>query len=275
MKIGFLSMPLTGHLNPMTALARKLHSRGHEVVFIGVPDIEPAVRAANLDFVPFCENEYPPGSVAKKWSAVANLHGPEVVRYTARELTPGPIKAALEHLPEKITETGAKALVLDTIYRSLEIVPMHPGLRYIQIWNVLHFDFSGATPLALYSWPYETGPEALARNVEGLEIIREIRDPVMPIVQSYAERNGFETDWSDPAATVSKLAVITQTPKEFDFPIPRLPPQFHYAGPFQDNKGRKPVPFPWQKLTGKPLIYASMGTLVNGRKNVYAPFSKR
>src|SRR6266403_2430956 len=54
MKIGFLSQPLTGHLNPMTALARKLQSRGHEIVFIGVPDIEPMVREADLDFVPFC-----------------------------------------------------------------------------------------------------------------------------------------------------------------------------------------------------------------------------
>jgi zeaxanthin glucosyltransferase len=53
MKIGFLSLPLTGHLNPMTALARKLQSRGHEVVFIGVPDIESVVRAADLEFVPF------------------------------------------------------------------------------------------------------------------------------------------------------------------------------------------------------------------------------
>jgi hypothetical protein len=35
MKIGFLSLPLAGHLNPMTTLARKLQSRGHEVVFIG------------------------------------------------------------------------------------------------------------------------------------------------------------------------------------------------------------------------------------------------
>jgi zeaxanthin glucosyltransferase len=57
MKIGFLSLPLTGHLNPMIALARKLQSRGHEVVFIALPDIEPVVRAANLEFVPFCENE--------------------------------------------------------------------------------------------------------------------------------------------------------------------------------------------------------------------------
>jgi zeaxanthin glucosyltransferase len=34
-------------------------------------------------------------------------------------------------------------------------------------------------------------------------------------------------------------------------------------------EGREPVPFSWEKLTGKPLIYASMGTLVNGLNNVY------
>jgi UDP:flavonoid glycosyltransferase YjiC (YdhE family) len=95
--IGFLSLPLTGHLNPMTALARKLQSRGHEVVFIGVPDIEPVVRAADLDFIPFCETEYPPGSVAKSWGGVANLQGLDVVRYTARELLLGLVKASLEH----------------------------------------------------------------------------------------------------------------------------------------------------------------------------------
>ena len=269
MKIGFLSLPLAGHLNPMTALARKLQSRGHEVVFIGVPDIEPVVRAADLDFVPFCENEYPPGSIAKTWGGVAKLQGLDVVRYTARDLTPGLVKPALEHLPGKIVETGVNALILDTSYRFIEIVPMHLRLPYIQIWNVLHFDSSGSTPLALYSWPHETTPEALARNVAGLQIFREYREAIMSIAQSYAERNGLEIDWSNSAATVSKLAVITQTPKEFDFPIPHLPPQFHYAGPFHDNKGREPVSFPWEKLTDQPLIYASMGTLVNGLKNVY------
>jgi zeaxanthin glucosyltransferase len=269
MKIGFLSLPLTGHLNPMTALARKLQSRGLEVVFIGVPDIEPTIRAADLEFVPFCENEYPPGSVAKSWGNVANLHGLDVVRYTARELTPRLIKASLEHLPETIAETGVNALILDTAYRLLEIVPMHLRLPYVQIWNVLHFDLSGSTPLALYSWPHETSPEALARNVEGLQIFREYRGALMPIAQSYADQNGLEIDWTNPAATVSKLAVITQTPKEFDFPIPNLPPHFHYAGPFHDDEGREPVPFPWEKLTNKPLIYASMGTLVNALDKVY------
>jgi zeaxanthin glucosyltransferase len=216
----------------------------------------------------FARTNFPPGSVAKRWGPVANLQGLDVVRYTALELTPPLLRAGLEHLPGKIAQTGVNALVIDSVCR-LEIVPMHLRLPYVQIWNVLHFDLSGSTPLNIFSWPHETSPEALARNTRGLQILREIGKKTMPIAQSYGERNGLRIDWSNPAATVSKLAVITQTPREFDFPIPNLPPQFHYAGPLHDNEGREPVPFPWEKLTGQPLIYASLGTLVNGLTNVY------
>jgi len=89
MKIGFISMPFVGHLNPMTSLARKLQSRGHEITFIGVPDVQPFARAADLTFVPFCEDEYPAGSIAKLYAPVSKLHGLEAarrsVRSTARE----------------------------------------------------------------------------------------------------------------------------------------------------------------------------------------------
>src|SRR5690606_12954129 len=33
--------------------------------------------------------------------------------------------------------------------------------------------------------------------------------------------------------------------------------------------GREPTPFPWDRLTGEPLIYASMGTLQNGSESVF------
>ena len=46
MKIGFLSMPLTGHLHPMTALGRKMQARGHEVTFFGLPDAARIVHSA-------------------------------------------------------------------------------------------------------------------------------------------------------------------------------------------------------------------------------------
>jgi zeaxanthin glucosyltransferase len=269
MKIGFLSLPLSGHLNPMTTLARRLQARGNDVVFISVPDAEAVLRAANLKFVPFCEKEYPPGSIAQEFSSVAKLHGEEVLRHSARELVPGLVKATLEHLPEKIAEAGVEALVLDKVYFYVELVAMHLGIPYVHIWNVLHLDFSGATPPSIFGWTHETTPEALARNIEGIKIAGEILAPMAEVAKPYAEKAGLQIDWNDPAATMSKLAVITQTPREFDYPNIDWPAAFHYAGPFHDDVGREKVPFPWDKLTREPLVFASMGTLVNGLEYVY------
>jgi zeaxanthin glucosyltransferase len=269
MKIGFISMPFVGHLNPMTTLARRLQSRGHEVAFIGVPDVEPFAHTAGLNFVPFCENEYPAGSIAKLLSPVSKLHGLEAVRWSIRERNVDLFKAASKHLPQKLAETGVGALVIDVIHTFLELVPMSLGMPYVQVSTGLHLDFSGATPPFFFSWPHETTPEALTRNLEGIKAAGEIFAPVVPVAMSYAEKVGLQVDWSDSSATTSKLAVMTQTPKEFDFPGIPWPAQFHYTGPFHDIEGRKPIAFPWEKLTGNPLVYASMGTLVNGLERVY------
>jgi zeaxanthin glucosyltransferase len=269
MKIGFVSMPLSGHLNPMTALARKLQSRGNEVVFFGVPDVEPFARAAGLDFVPYGEEEYPVGSIDRVYGSVATMRGFEVVRHSIMDLNPDLTRVTVESLAEKITTTGVEALVIDTIHFFIELVPLSMSIPYVHIWNVLNLDFSGATPPSLFSSPLDTSPEGLKRNAENLHKMVAILGPLAEVARSYAEKTGLKIDWSDPGATVSKLAVISQTPKEFDFPGIPWPPKFHYAGPFHDDRGRQLVPFPWERLTGRPLIYGSLGTLVNGLGDVY------
>jgi UDP:flavonoid glycosyltransferase YjiC (YdhE family) len=87
MKIGFVSMPWSGHLNPMTALARRLRSRGNEVILISFPDAEPFARAAGLNFVPFGENEYPAGSIATLCGPASKLHGLEATHWSLREMS--------------------------------------------------------------------------------------------------------------------------------------------------------------------------------------------
>jgi len=269
MKIGFVSLPVVGHLNPMTTLARSLQSRGHEIFFIGVPDVEPFARAAGLKFVPFCENEYPAGSVAKLLAPVSKLHGLEVMHWTIRETSVDLFRAASKYLPQKLAETHMEGLVIDTLHAFLELVPMSLGMPYVQVWNILQIDLSGTTPPCFFSWPHESTQQAVARNLEGVKVVSEIFAPVVPFAMSYAEKMGLQIDWNDFTATTSKLAIITQTPKEFDFPGTSWPAQFHYTGPFHDNDGREPIAFPWEKLSGKPLVYASMGTLVNGLAKAY------
>jgi zeaxanthin glucosyltransferase len=269
MRIGFVSLPMSGHLNPMTALARKLQSRGHEVQYFGVPDIEPDIRAAGLTFVSYGEQEYPPGSLSKLWSPLAYLHGLEVMRYTVEEAFPALIETAFRHLPGKLVEAGIDALVIDTTYFFVQLIPMRLDMPFVQIWNVLPRDASGTTPPSSFSWRLESTPETLARNKEGLRLIGVLLAPVLPIARAYAERVGLEIDWKNPSSSGSKLAVIAQTPKEFDYPGIPLSPVFHYTGPFHEDDGRESIPFAWERLNGKPLVYASLGTLVNGLLQIH------
>jgi len=102
------------------------------------------------------------------------------------------------------------------------------------------------TPPCYFSFPCESTPEALSRNVEGLKVVGELLTPIVAVAQSYAKKAGLQIDWNNPTATFSKLAVVTQIPKEFDFRGSPWPVQFHYAGPFYDGKGRETIPFPWE-----------------------------
>ena len=96
----------------------------------------------------------------------------------------------------------------------------------------------------------------------------------MAVAKTYADEIGLSVDWSDLAATRSKRAWITQMPEAFDFESPLVPREFHHTGPFIDGVGRPRIDFPWEKLTGDSLVYASMGTLQNGSQAVFRTISE-
>jgi zeaxanthin glucosyltransferase len=184
------------------------------------------------------------------------------------------LQAEFDDLPRALREAGADALVVDGVNVEIGLVPMHLGMPYVHVSNSLHYDFSGHTPLFAFGWPYETTPEALARNKEGVRDFLRLLEQNRAVAQRYAEKVGLNFDADDPLAGISKLAWITQTPKEFDFPSSHLPPQFHHTGPFHDGSGRSDPDFPWDRLTGEPLIYASMGTLQNGLKSMFSTIAE-
>ncbi|MBC7977060.1 MAG: glycosyl transferase, partial [Myxococcales bacterium] len=257
MNVGFACLPLTGHLNPMCALARTLQARGHDVVFFGVPDAAPAVRAAQLPFVPFGEIEYPAGSIAHALREISRLPGEDGTRYMLENLVPGLMTAAFTDLPHKLAETGVEAMVIDILYSYLELVPIQLAMPYAHIAPHPFLDPTGAIPPHFFPWPHDPSPEAVARNRDGLRQVGALLGPVSRRARSYAETQGIRVDWASPTGSVSKLAFLTQLPREFDFPRAAWPAQFHYTGPFHDSERREDTPFPWDQLTDKPLIYAS------------------
>jgi zeaxanthin glucosyltransferase len=175
----------------------------------------------------------------------------------------------LNHLPDAVTELGVQALVIDTIHVFVELVAIRLNIPYIHIWNILHIDRSGMTPPCFVSLPYEDSPDAREKYAAGVVDMGRLFSAVTDVAREYAAEHNLGIDWSKPGATVSKLAVITQTPKVFDFPKLACPPQFHYTGPFHDPGSRSLIPFPWERVTAERMIYGSLGTLVNGLEHVY------
>jgi zeaxanthin glucosyltransferase len=268
MRIAFVALPAPGHLNPTTALARQLQSRNHDVVLISLPDSESYVSAAGFAFIPYCEAAFTTGAANEIRRQMSKLQGEDGVRFTV-EAQGQMMRAALSSLPAALATARAEAVVLDAYQYYVEVVPMSLGLPYVHVSNALYFDYSGYAPLCIYDWPHETTPAALARNRKGVANFVRMLKQANAAVRDYAERAGLKIDWDDPGSTLSPLASITQVPRAFDFESSHWPSQFHHTGPFHDGKGREKVDFPWERLTGEPLIYASMGTVLNGRAEAF------
>lgn len=62
-------------------------------------------------------------------------------------------------------------------------------------------------------------------------------------------------------------------PAALDFPRRRLPAQFHYTGPFRTASSQR-IAFPYDQLDGRPLIYASLGTLHNRAPGLFRAIAR-
>jgi zeaxanthin glucosyltransferase len=258
MKLGFICLNLPGHLNPMTTLARHLQARNHDVVFLY------SSGAAGLPFVSGPEKDQIDGSIPD----LSKMQGEDALKFGVGVVL-AQTETILKSLPAVVQANGVDALVIDTIQLYAELGAMQLGMPYIHVSAALHRDYSGYTPPFFSDWPHETTPEALVRNQEGVAKFAKILENASAGIRAYAKNAGLKIDWETTQFTLSPLASITQTPSAFDFESAHWPPQFHHTGPFHDGMGREKLNFPWEQLTGEPLIYASMGTIMNGRLDVF------
>src|SRR5215469_15496218 len=261
MKLGFICLNGSGHLNPMTALARKLQARNHEVIFLY------SSEAAGLP-VFFEENSADPSIMQQAIAEVSKMQGEDALEFGVKTII-GFTESILDSLPATVAETGVEALLIDASHFYAELGAIQLGIPYIHVANAMHSDYSGYTPLWAYGWPYEDTEQARARNREGVGRFARMVERNRAGVERYAERVGLKVDWADLSSTMSPLASITQVPRAFDFESCHWPKQFYHTGPFHDGVGRTKIDFPWERLTGEPLIYASMGTILNGNLNVF------
>jgi zeaxanthin glucosyltransferase len=267
-KIAIVSLPVTGHLNPMSALAAKLQSRGHEIVFISVPDAEARAVAAGLRFITVAADLLPLGITSEVEKQFSVTKGEEGLKYTF-DLMGVVTGALLRPVEEVLRAERPDGVVFDSYQPYLELAAIANNLPYIHVSASVPIDVTGNTPLCFFAWDHVETTEARERNCSGVSAYRKFLEPSLVVAQQYAGEKGLVINWDDLTATRSKLAWITQLPASLDFAPFVADEALTHTGPFTDERLRPHVEFPWERLSDLPLVYASMGTLQNGIEDVF------
>lgn len=263
--IGLYCPAEAGHLNPTLSIGRGLKNRGHKVTFIGVADTETKVTQAGLEFCLVGESIFPKGSTIKIFEKLGEMDGLKALIFTV-QIFEQLANILLQEDIEKFRNLNLDGFVIDQTTAECAAIAQRLDLPYITICNALLFNAESSTPPLYTTWSYAETWWAklrnyLVHNSATAIMARFIQSPI----KKYLKEHGLPPKDSFD----SPLAILCQEPKSLEFPRSAAPPQLHFTGPFHMVSERVEGAFPWEKLTGKPLIYASMGTLQNRLSNIF------
>jgi zeaxanthin glucosyltransferase len=223
-----------------------------------VRDLEAKARSEGLEFRGLEDSDFPPGTLENFVARLAELSGMASLKFAIRcecrisELI-------LKHGPEAVRAAGVDALLVDQNSPAAASVAQYLDLPFLSMCTSLPLNREPYIPPTFTGWQYSDSSFAFVRNALGNSIASYFVRPIHETVNAWRERWKLKP-LRTPDDSFSPRAQIAQMPREFDFPRQHLSGSFHYLGPWFDSS-HDAVPFPYERLDGRPLIYGSIGTL--------------
>ncbi len=165
-------------------------------------------------------------------------------------------------------EASVEALLVDQASLEGGTVADFLGIPFITICSAVVMNWDDSIPPYFTNWNFNPTWQGRLRNRCGYQMLKRITKPITEVINHYRQ------EWQLPSQSssndrYSQLAQISQQPAQLEFPREELPQCFHFTGPYHSPVGREVPAFPYDQLTGQPLIYASLGTIQNRRIGVF------
>jgi zeaxanthin glucosyltransferase len=280
--IGIICHPARGRLYPMLTVGRALRDRGHEITVVGHRSSMEFLHACGFESIQVdrdCED--PVKNYQSKASRLAKVF-PKVLSRLPGRL--GRRTYGLKSYSRSFNAYYDRMLGFD-----LDVV--RPLLEDLDLDLLLGSDTSFATgtiaelkgiPLVSFCTgvPLSVDPRqppeftlwkdgrtlrSRLRNRAGNRARRLVERPILQQLNAFRRARGL-VKFRALHETLSEKGCLCQFPTGFDFPIrPGQSPMF-YTGPTLDHSSREQTEFPWDRLDGRPIVYASIGTVSDSNR---------
>ena len=132
MHLGIVSPPVSGHINPFSALGRELCRRGHRVTWFHMQDLAGRIQSEDIEFYPIGHSDHPPGSLPRSLAQLGRLQGWPALRFTidAIRLT---TEMICRDLPAAVKKAGIDALLVDQTEPAGGTVAEHLGMPFTPV----------------------------------------------------------------------------------------------------------------------------------------------
>jgi MGT family glycosyltransferase len=262
---GLVCPPGTSHVTGLTTVARELCGRGHRATVFNILDVEDLARREGVEFRALGVNEHPRGAFKAFSDQQSQLQGIEALRF-GMKMARREIAMLLEEAPQAMRDAGVNALLIDQGQPAGSTIAERLNVPFVTICNALAANPDPSVPPAMLDWDAGTTWASRLRIRAAYRIFDLATTPLRSAI------NGYRRQWSlvpirSLYETSSPILQLAQQSKEFDFPRTTLPPHFHYIGLIRRVASSK-VDFPFERLDGRPLVYASLGTMTSDTKGV-------
>ncbi|MEM6611990.1 MAG: glycosyltransferase [Cyanobacteria bacterium P01_C01_bin.72] len=251
----------------MLPLGCELKQRGHRVAIISIEDARAKTEAAGLEFKAIAPSEYPLGHTKELFAKLGSLKGISAMQFTIDAITDG-ARILMAYAPDIVKNEDIEALLVDQATCEAGTIAEYSGIPFVSICSAIILNEEFTVPPCVTDWSYDPSLLGILRNCVGYAAMSFGRRPLLEVINSYRRQWRLQP-YLNIDETYSQIAQISQQPSEFEFPRKQLPPNFYFTGSFNNSQSREPADFPYEKLTGQPLIYASLGTLQNRLLNIF------
>ena len=269
-RVLFGVIPVLSHVYPTIAIAQRLQDQGHAVAYACHPIIAPVLQRAGLDLLDgfrwgdsILKFLHLLGTEQNRWMAIGHV----IQRRLSHAGFDG-LETGVAQLIALLRSWQPDVLVSDMLFRPGPIAAEVCHLPYatsctialpLPSATVPPYGF-GLSPRGGPNWRWRLGAAVRLHWVERIsdKIVNRVR-------QKYGLPSLARTCFH-----ASPYLFLAYTTEALEYPRPDLPPQVYFVGPcISQRRGDTDVPFPWEWLDERPVVYVSFGTINTGQRHFF------